>query len=117
MTWHAVGKAEQLAEGRSLMVAVEGKEIGIFRENGAYFAVLNVCPHAFAPIAATGRVEGTLTANTSGSYQLDQGRKVLRCPWHHWEFELDGGRPVCHLKQRLKTFPVEVESGVIKVNV
>jgi nitrite reductase/ring-hydroxylating ferredoxin subunit len=115
MTWHTVGRTEELAEGKHIVVKVDNKEIGVFREDDRYYAILNVCPHAYAPIAASGRVEPLLTAEGDGSYHLDKERKVLRCPWHHWEFELESGQAICHMKQRLRTFAVEAENGFIKV--
>jgi nitrite reductase/ring-hydroxylating ferredoxin subunit len=119
MALHHIADVGEIASGQRKLVTIGNKEIGIFNEEGRYYAVLNMCPHAYAPICE-GRIQGTLTADTDGAieaYTLDSGRKVLRCPWHHWEFELETGQAVCHIKQRLKTYPVHVEGISIMLEV
>ncbi|MDF2721182.1 MAG: hypothetical protein K0Q59_857 [Paenibacillus sp.] len=113
MTMHQVARVGDVAPGKQIIVTVGKRQIGIFYEDDRYYAVLNVCPHAYAPICR-GRVETpVLTDSVQGQadaqYFLDTSRKVLRCPWHHWEFELDTGKPMCDVKQRLKTYPVHID--------
>jgi nitrite reductase (NADH) small subunit len=115
MTWHQVALAEDIQDGKVLIVQEGKREIGIFNIDGQWFAVLNVCPHAQAPICR-GKVDVPLFASACGEYHLRTDRKVLRCPWHHWEFELDTGHAVSNVKQRLKTYPVQVKDGYIMID-
>lgn len=115
MTTHYVAEEEDIPVGGSRLVTIEGKEIGIFRERDGFYAVLNVCPHMRAPVCL-GRVEGTMEAPTPATLDYNHERRVLRCPWHHWEFELDTGKAVCRsVRQRLKTYPVRLEDRKIFV--
>ena len=49
---------DEVVPGRCKIVEVDGQSIGLYNVNGEYRAVLNLCPHAFAPICQ-GRVRGT----------------------------------------------------------
>jgi 3-phenylpropionate/trans-cinnamate dioxygenase ferredoxin subunit len=117
MEWHLVAEVGEIAPGKPKLVTVDNKQIGIFLEGGAYYAVLNYCPHAKAEICK-GRVTGTLFSPAPGEYDMRHDALVLRCPWHHWEFALDTGKAVISsVKQRLKTYQVKVEDGSIYVEV
>ena len=50
MARHAVGSVGEIAPGERKIVEVEGRSIGVFNVRGTYVAVLNVCPHALAPV-------------------------------------------------------------------
>ncbi|WNR45756.1 Rieske (2Fe-2S) protein [Paenibacillus roseipurpureus] len=122
MALHHVADIGDLQEGQRKLVTIGKQQIGIFHEEGKYYAVLNVCPHAYAPVCE-GKVEAPLMAEVVGSqpsavYELDSGRRVLRCPWHHWEFELNSGKPVCSgIKMRLRTYTVHQQDGRLYVEV
>jgi Ferredoxin subunits of nitrite reductase and ring-hydroxylating dioxygenases len=116
MAEYVVGQVGEISSGKPKIIDAGGKEIGVFYEGGAYYGVLNICPHLRAPICQ-GRVESMLTAPNYGSYKLEQDRKVLRCPWHHWEFELETGKAACGIKQRIKTYAVIVRENTIYLEV
>ncbi|MBC8102426.1 MAG: Rieske (2Fe-2S) protein [Cytophagales bacterium] len=105
--WQPVAEVGEVAPGEPKIVSVNGKEIGIFCEGGRYFAVLNFCPHFGAPICR-GKVFGAVTATEPGKLSYDPDRLVLRCPWHRWEFDLETGQALTPIRQRLKTYPVQV---------
>lgn len=106
MEWHKAIAADAVAPGKQRIVSIEGKEVGIFFEGGNYYAILNFCPHAGAPVCR-GFVQGVICSDESGKLTYDEDRKVLRCPWHRWEFELATGQAVVPIKPRLRTYPVE----------
>jgi len=99
-----------------VIVNVGGKEIGIFFEGGKYYAVLNYCPHWGAPICR-GRVVGRVTCVDNERITYDPDAKTLRCPWHHWEFDLESGQPVAAIRERLKVFPVRTQDETVYVKV
>ena len=117
MSWHRVLRDDRLAaDGAPALVEVRGKSIGLYRSGAAVRAVLDYCPHKGAPICR-GRVESFAPITTPGEpLRVDDSRKVLRCPWHHWEFFLDTGRAVLPVKQRLKLYPAAVREGWIYVD-
>ncbi|MFA9479479.1 Rieske (2Fe-2S) protein [Phycisphaerales bacterium AB-hyl4] len=107
---------DELQPGQSKVVDVAGKSVGVFHEGGTYHAVLNFCPHAGAPICL-GRVRGAVVVDDEGRTGYDHERRVLRCPWHHWEFDLATGKPLTAIREKLKTYPVRVEGDEIQVDI
>ena len=85
--------------------------------DGRLFAIRNVCPHQGAPLC-TGVVGGTMLPSAPHEYVYGMGGKVIRCPWHKFEFDLETGRSL-HDPDRLRvaTFPVTVEDGRVVVHV
>ncbi|ANE46082.1 hypothetical protein SY83_07065 [Paenibacillus swuensis] len=116
MTLVTVAKTSDIVANKTFLVQVERKEIGILLDHNQYYAVLNICPHAKAPICS-GHIEGTLIAPQVGIFDYQHDRRVLRCPWHHWEFELPSGRAVCNMKERIKTYPVVVQGEDILIDI
>jgi 3-phenylpropionate/trans-cinnamate dioxygenase ferredoxin subunit len=115
MTWHDVAAVENLREGDRLVVEVAGRSVGVFRVDGDLHAVLNRCPHAGAPVCE-GRITGRVVASPTGQVHYDADALTLRCPWHHWEFDLPTGRAVAPgVRQRLKVFETRVADGRIQV--
>ena len=107
MAWYQVASRDEIAPGQPKIVDVGGKSIGVFYEGGRYYAILNHCPHFGAPVCR-GKVFGAVTAEEPGQQSYDETRPILRCPWHHWEFDMETGRALTPIKQRLKTYNVAV---------
>lgn len=117
MNWTPVAKVEEVAPGKAKIVTVGKREIGVFHEGGRYYALLNYCPHAGAPICQ-GKVSGYVSATPATGVEYDADHLILRCPWHRWEFNLADGKPVIDMPGKLKTFPVRVtDDNVIEVGV
>jgi hypothetical protein len=55
-----------------------GREIVVFHVNGQFFALLNRCPHAGAPLARAACV-ARLTSEEPGHYQRTRIGEMLRC--------------------------------------
>lgn len=114
MTRHRVAGIDELGDGESKIVDVDGFEIGIFRVGDHYAAWRNVCPHAGAPVCR-GTIEGTMLPSRVYEYVFDEQRKVLRCPWHGWEFDLASGQHLADESVTLKGYPVEVDDDGVHV--
>jgi nitrite reductase (NADH) small subunit len=111
-----VGPETAFVENRLRIVEVDGKEIGVGRSNGRWFALRNICPHLGAPVCA-GRVLPRMTGDAStieGEWAVDWSRPAVMCPWHRWEFDLERGDRIGG-KEKVKTYPVSVEDGRVKV--
>lgn len=109
-TRYPVARLDEVPDGGKKIVAVPYRnkqiEIGVFRLGTEYFAYRNVCPHAGAPVCQ-GRVGGTTLPSKVYEYQYSEGKKVLRCPWHGWEFDLRTGRHLVDEKMKLRGYAVE----------
>lgn len=107
-----VAPAHELPPGARKIVAVDGREIGVFNVKGEYFALLNYCPHRAGPLCH-GRVGPLVTS--ADVYQMDFEREgeILKCPWHMWEFDIRTGRALFDPKMIVRTYEVRQEESDI----
>lgn len=115
MSWQPFGPLDAITEGEFTLAIFGKRTIGVTRLRGTLHAVLNYCPHAGAPICS-GQIHGYVTSNAPGQLGYDAERKILRCPWHHWEFDLESGEGSCSGTGRIKTYPVKEENGEVWVD-
>lgn len=115
---HEVGQVGDFAPGSITIVDIGSRSIGIVNAAGELYAVLNVCPHALAPVCE-GRLTGTVLPSDPGTAVWGLENRILRCPWHGYEYDLgDGGRTVfTTFKARVRMFPVLVEDGTVSVEI
>jgi nitrite reductase/ring-hydroxylating ferredoxin subunit len=110
-----VAEPDTLCDGGRLIVKVKAVEIGLFRIEGEYYAWLNVCPHAAAPVCA-GAIRGTRLPSEVYDYRYGMDDQVLRCPWHGWEFDLKSGRHLAAGSEaKLRGYPVEADDTGVYV--
>lgn len=115
MPRHPVLKESELPPGARKLVKVAGIEIGLFNVAGQVHAYRNVCPHGGAPVCL-GKVTGTTLPSRVYEYEYGLEGCILRCPWHGWEFDIKTGQSyVDPDKTRIRTYPVEVETGAAVV--
>ena len=62
---HAVVRVEDLPVGSRRIVTVAERSIGLFNVNRKIVAILDLCPHEFAPVCQ-GRVGGTTAPSLPG---------------------------------------------------
>jgi nitrite reductase/ring-hydroxylating ferredoxin subunit len=120
MADHAVAKADEISEGESIIVQLEGREIGVFKINGRYHAYTNWCGHQGGPVC-----EGPLDGTTEATFDRDtletekrwtKENEILVCPWHGWEFDATSGECLSDEKMRLPEHDVGMENGEIIVS-
>ena len=108
---YVVARAQDVPEGGRLIVHVAGREIGVFNQGNEFFALLHRCPHLGGPLCQ-GDIVGLVYAPVPGEVHLDESRKLLRCPWHGWEFDIKTGQSYWNPQHtRARRFAVEVVSG------
>lgn len=104
--WYRVANSDEVPAGTVLRRTCVGRDLVVFRgESGGGATVSDAhCPHQGADLGIGGRVEGD----------------CLRCPFHHWQFGVDG--KVHHIPDvetlpriRLRTWPVCERYGMIWV--
>jgi len=100
--FQTVAKDGDIQEGQGRSFAVNGTMVGVFLENGRYFAMNDFCPHMGASLA-DGHVEDG----------------AVMCPWHAWRFRLSDGAWMDNSKSGIcsATYEVRVENGEIQVQV
>jgi nitrite reductase (NADH) small subunit len=108
-----VGTVEDVRRDGCRIVDVNGRAIGVVSVGERFFAVSDRCPHMGASMCS-GSLSGTLVA--SGPHELVYGMddRVIRCPWHGWEFDLESGRSLLEPKRiGLVTYRVTQDDGQV----
>jgi nitrite reductase/ring-hydroxylating ferredoxin subunit len=114
-----VAKASEFKSGdRRIVVNDHGREIGVFSQDGAFYAYSNTCLHQGGPAC-----EGVLIANVVDIVNPDQtyegqtfGDEVhFVCPWHGYEYDIKTGECVGDRKQKLRRFEVVTRGDDIYV--
>ena len=92
------GRVADLTSGSCKTIDLpEGRELALYNGDGEFYATENFCPHKGAPLSA-----GILCEYT------------IECEWHGWQFDVRTGQCLT-VSERLKTYEVVVEEGMIKV--
>lgn len=110
-----VAYTQDIPVGERKLIDIEDKSIGVFNTGTQFVAVLNLCPHEFAPVCL-GKLGGTTLPSKPGEFIWGRENEIIRCPWHGWEFDLHSGECLTD-RRRLKTYEVSVEDNQIFVNV
>ncbi|GAC1539368.1 MAG: non-heme iron oxygenase ferredoxin subunit [Herpetosiphon sp.] len=98
-----VATVDAVAPGASLQLLVAGREIALFNCEGTFYAVDNVCTHAYAHLS-----EGT----------LDTDDCTIECPLHGAVFDLRTGRVrALPATQPVQTYELHIVDGAIMIAV
>lgn len=111
---YVVCDASELPPGARKIVPVGKFGVGVYNLDGELFALTNYCPHEGAPLCL-GRIQGTNVADAEDPHRtvrVLEGR-VLRCPWHGWEFDITTGRALADSRKGIRCYGVRVESGKV----
>jgi 3-phenylpropionate/trans-cinnamate dioxygenase ferredoxin subunit len=97
--WVDVCGRDALADGEHLVVEVDGTDVAVFRIEGGYYAIEDVCTHDGAEIAS-GKLDG------------DQ----IICPRHGARFCVRTGAVLSPpAYEDIHAFPVRIEDGRVQV--
>lgn len=112
-----LGKLEDFPVDEFRIVTVAGRELGVLRRgDGETRAILNVCPHRGGPVC-TGRFGGSWLPDRPGTLSFGMEGRVIQCPWHGWEFDVDTGEVLFGVSRtRLLTYATWVEGDVLFVD-
>ncbi|MDD5320789.1 MAG: non-heme iron oxygenase ferredoxin subunit [Methylococcales bacterium] len=97
--WVDVVNANSLAEGKNIVINIDGTDIAVFNIEGAFYAIEDVCSHDGAEIAS-----GTL-----------EGDEII-CPRHGARFCVKTGAvksPPAY--ENIASFPLRIENGKVQV--
>ncbi|HEY2186368.1 MAG TPA: bifunctional 3-phenylpropionate/cinnamic acid dioxygenase ferredoxin subunit [Xanthobacteraceae bacterium] len=99
--FHRVASISEIPEGDALHVKLEQWEIAVFNVGGEFYAIDDVCTHAFASLSE-GFVEGD----------------VIECPLHGGRFEIKTGKAVAApCTDDVRTYPVRREDDSVLVGI
>jgi 3-phenylpropionate/trans-cinnamate dioxygenase ferredoxin component len=93
-----IASVQDIPEGEGIVVAVEGKRLAVFRDEGEFFALDETCPHRGGPLHEGFILEG-----------------VVACPWHMWQFDLRSGRSPLNPLSKVRTYKTRVEGNDLLV--
>lgn len=97
--WIDVCGQNALADGENIVVDVDGADVAVFRIDGDYYAIEDVCTHDGAEIAS-GEVEGD----------------EIICPRHGARFCIKTGEVTAPpAYEAIACFPVRIEDGRVQV--
>lgn len=98
--YQTVANVSDIPEGGAITVQCGQKLVAIFRQNGQFHAIDDVCPHMGASLAG-GEVRNG----------------VVTCPWHAWRFRLSDGTWVDSPRLRIGCYAVQVVGEEVQVQI
>jgi nitrite reductase/ring-hydroxylating ferredoxin subunit len=109
-----VSKASDFNDGDRKIVFDGDKEIGVFRENGKYYAYSNYCLHQGGPACeglTIAKVEEAIMPDkTSRGLYFSETDLHFVCPWHGYEYDMKTGECVSDRRLKLRKYKV-LEKG------
>ena len=99
-----------------VMLRSNGRVVKVFRLHGRYRAFSNSCPHEGGPVCE-GTVTGMLTQGPETNWKPEWVKEgeILYCPWHGTAFDLNDGRSIVRQGLCIRSYPVSVSEGRVKV--
>src|ERR1700682_4966552 len=98
--FHRVCKGGGVPRGEGKTEQAGKKLIALFRINGAYHAIDDLCPH--------------MGASLSGGYVENN---IVTCPWHAWRFRVTDGTWADCPRVKIGSYPVKVEGDDILIGI
>lgn len=100
MSWLRVAAADQIGEGRGIVVNRGILSLAVFRHQGGYYALDNDCPHQHGPLGL-GRIEDDHVV----------------CPLHEWKFHIRTGQMPLVPGICVRTYPTQARADGIYVEI
>jgi ferredoxin-thioredoxin reductase catalytic chain len=94
-----IARVEDIRDGEARHVKIGKRDIALFRVDGVFYALSNVCRHAFAPLS-----EGFMDGH------------IVMCPWHGWRYDVRDGT-TDHPGADVSAYTVTVRDGEVFVTV
>lgn len=103
----AVAPVAEMPPGSSKIVVADRTSVGVFNVDGTYHALRNSCPHQGGPLCR-GAVTGTTEADDPSEVRFVRDGEIVRCPWHHWEFDITTGESLFNRRRRVRKYETAV---------
>lgn len=112
---HDVCAATELAPGSMIETTVGARPVVVARTHaGRLYAFSGRCLHHGAPLAH-GRLLTRVDGDRSGEYRLSDGRDIVKCPWHGYEYDLSSGATLFDERRRLRVFTARERDGRVVI--
>lgn len=99
--WVDAGPADAIPMNRARVVSgATGARIAVFRHEGGFSAVTNVCAHQGGPLGEGKVINGCIT-----------------CPWHGWQYRPGDGCSPPPFTEKLATHAVRITRGRVEVSI
>lgn len=97
--WLTVGPPNSIPDqGARIVAAPGGERIAVFRDGAEIGALSNLCAHQNGPLGEGRIVDGCVT-----------------CPWHGYQYRLSDGCAPAPFTEKLATYRLRINRGVIEV--
>jgi nitrite reductase/ring-hydroxylating ferredoxin subunit len=108
-------EATKLRPGQMVSAKLGPMPIVVIRTNdGALYGLLDKCLHQGGPLSRGKLLQATdCSPGRSNAYQVEEGREIVKCPWHGYEYDLKTGSTLFDPDRKLRTFKVHEEDGQI----
>ena len=116
-TAHDVGALANFGERCARRVQIGRHAIVVVRWGDDVYALRDTCAHQGAPLSR-GTLGNRVSAATAGApIVMDPDSRVLRCPWHGWQYDLCTGRSLHDpSRARVRAYPARVADGRVYVD-
>ena len=88
---YRIARIEEIREKKGFLARVRGEEISVFKIDGEFFAIGNICPHQHFSKLHDGEVKDF----------------TVTCPMHGWTYDLRTGISM-NGSGKVKTYEVEI---------
>jgi len=97
--WIKAASVDDIPESRAKIVCLPGRErVAIFKNNGKFSAVANVCAHQAGPLGEGKIIDGCIT-----------------CPWHGYQYRPHDGCSPPPFTEKIATYRLRIEGTQIFV--
>lgn len=97
-----VAHVSDIPPGERKTFKIKGREITVVNVEGEFYALENFCPHMAGPVG-------------NGPIAKEEGRLVIKCPFHEWRFDLESGDALFPGKKRIVKYDVSLEKFQVNV--
>ena len=114
---HDVCAAADVVPGQMVPARAGDTPIVLIRtREGRLHGLLDRCIHQGGPLSR-GRLQTAVGSDGPGAYREEEGRAIVKCPWHGFEFEVETGCALFDPRRRVRRVHVREESGRVLVEV
>ncbi len=94
-----IASTDEIEEGQGKCFVADGTKIAVFKSEGEYYALDDLCSHADAPLS-----DGWVN------------KGCIACPWHGAEFDLKTGAAMTPpASEDVRSYPVTVVGNEIRI--
>jgi len=94
-----VCKVDEIQEGRAGIFTVSGEQLAIFKYDGKFSTVNNVCRHQGGPLGEGKVIDGCIT-----------------CPWHGYQYLPENGQSPPPFTEKIETYRMKLEGDQLLID-